>query len=120
MDNTIYRGQNEVLPPQYISRGKTLPGISIIVKDFETQQVIDFSNASIDFIWLKFDPDTELLTELTPVNDPSGDENGNLSYVFDSQDTNVVGTYYGYFDITYENSNTEQFPEGLGVRVNVI
>lgn len=120
MTERLYRGQEERVKPQYISQGKTLPGISFVLYNENNDGAVDLSSATVSFTWRRFDPDTEIWTELTPTNTPTGDSDGNLFYVFDPADTNTVGIYYGQFDIQYADGSEEVIPEIYGVRVNVI
>ena len=120
MPETIYRNQQEILEPQYISQGKTFPGISLELKNPETQTVIDLSAASITLTWRKYNPDSSSWTDLTPENDPTGDENGILNYEFSENDTAIKGIYFAQFQIEYANGNKEAIPCYNGIQINIV
>lgn len=115
----IYRGQNEIPATQYISQNKTLPGITFVCYD-ENSNLIDFSEAIITFSWKKLDLELDIEYILSANGDINCDVNGNLSYAFDVADTALKGVYYGQFNIEYSDGSLECIPANSGQCVVVV
>lgn len=120
MPENIYRNQIEIVTPQYISQGKTLPGIALLFKDGETQAAVDLSEATITLSWKRFDADLDSWYELTAENSPVGDVDGNLTYAFSENDTVVTGIHFAQFEIEYADGSSEVVPSLDGIQINIV
>ena len=92
----------------YIKRGDTSPGLEAALFDDPDEGVReDLHGVSVTFIMRPQNANNPKIEKPALVEDPA---EGVVRYVWDAEDTEVVGEYYAEFEVERTDGSIESFP----------
>jgi hypothetical protein len=105
------------MPTKFIRQFDTAPSITATLQDAEGAAV-DLDGAEIRFLLVDAFTRLPVLAEEAN-NDDQGDEEtlGHVSYDWQVGDTDVIGVYRGEFEVTYQDTSIESFPNAEKITV---
>lgn len=89
-----------------IKTNDTSPKLGVTLKDADGN-VVSVAGGSARFHMKAYGATTLKIDAAATITDAT---NGKVEYVWSASDTDVAGTYYGEFEITYGDASVETFP----------